>query len=187
MTLVEQMRAGHVNRWQIVQTARPQTLAEHLYLVSVLAMDLAAKCKWSGLSDPKRRLTLLYWAMSHDIIEVRTGDICTPFKQVLKMAGGDEIVHQAEALVDPNHVAFFKEFVEGTPIEAFVKIADLLEALHFLQDNGLGAHSKEVLENMRRNTLSLMHKYDSMFPDLDLVTAVYDIAQELCIQMEEPE
>jgi len=187
MTLAEQMRAGHVNRWQVVQTARPQTLAEHLFLVSVLSMDLASKIGWDGLRDANRRMQLMYWALCHDIIEVKTGDICTPFKQVLKMAGGDEIVYQAEALVDPNHVEFFKSFVQGTPIEAIVKISDMLEAINFLGDNGIGSHAIEVYKNMVAQLLQMVEKYDAMFPDLDFHTAVMDIGIELDLELGEPE
>ena len=45
--------------------------------------------------------------------------------------------------------------VRGTPIGAIVKIADMIEAAYFLQDNGLGSHAQEVLANIYRSIREL--------------------------------
>jgi 5'-deoxynucleotidase YfbR-like HD superfamily hydrolase len=175
LTLTDQLRAGHVNRWQIVQTARPQTLAEHSYHVCALAGELALLAQWPGLDDPHQRLELIFWAMYHDLIEVKTGDLATPFKECLRQAGGAEIVQEAERIADEEYSEMHAR-VRGTPIGAIVKIADMIEAAYFLQDNGLGSHAQEVLANIYRSIRELANDSVEDFPDLHL----YHAAQLVC-------
>ena len=35
------LRSGHVIRWQIVRTVRDQTLAEHLFTVTILSIEMS--------------------------------------------------------------------------------------------------------------------------------------------------
>ena len=66
--------------------------------------------------------------------------------------------------------------VRGTPIGAIVKIADMIEAAYFLQDNGLGSHAQEVLANIYRSIRELANDSVEDFPDLHL----YHAAQLVC-------
>lgn len=178
LTLTEQLRAGHVKRWQIVQTSREQTLAEHTFHVCVLAGELAIQAKWPGLLDPKQQLELLRWAMYHDLIEVKTGDLASPFKECLREAGGETIIENAERIADKEYYEHHMR-VRGTPIEAIVKIADMIEAAYFLQDNGVGTQAQQVLCNIERSIRDLANASVEQFPGLSLYFATQVVCEKV--------
>ena len=181
LTTAEQLRACHVKRWHIVQTAREQTLAEHSFAVAVLTGSLAASMEYKGLLHHGRQLELLQYALSHDLIEVRTGHIPTPFKRYLETAGGGPgIVERAEDLVDPDHCGAMRT-VEGTAVESIVKLADLIEAIYFLQDNGLGAHAKVVLDGLRENLSKATTATERKHPELKVRAGVRAVCNEIGI------
>jgi 5'-deoxynucleotidase len=178
LTLTEQLRAGHVKRWQIVQTSRTQTLAEHSFHVCILAGELALHGKWPGLQVPQQRLELMHWAMFHDLIEVKTGDLASPFKECLRQAGGESIINDAEKIADPDYHARHMR-VKGTPIETIVKLADMIEAAYFLQDNGVGIHAKEVLIRIEQSINQLANASVEMHPELSLYFATQIICERI--------
>lgn len=178
LTLTEQLRAGHVNRWQIVQTARQQTLAEHSFHVCALAGELALIAEWDGMEDAERRLRLIFWAMYHDLIEVKTGDLASPFKECLRQAGGAQIIQDAEKIADEEYYDLHMQ-VKGSEIEAVVKMADLIEAAYFLQDNGLGTHAKEVLRGIHRSIRELANASVEDFPNLKLYFATQVVCERI--------
>jgi 5'-deoxynucleotidase len=165
LTTAEQLRACHVRRWHIVQTSREQTLAEHSFAVAVIAGTLAASMRYKGLMHHTLQLKLLQHALAHDLIEVRTGDMPTPFKRFLEKAGGPGIVEKAEDLVDSDHTGAMRT-VEGTEIETIVKLADMIEAIYFLQDNGVGAHAKTVLDGLRYNLSVAVNEAERAWPEM---------------------
>jgi len=180
LTTAEQLRACHVRRWHIVQTSREQTLAEHSFAVAVLAGSLAAAMRYSGLMHHGLQLKLLQHALSHDLIEVRTGDMPTPFKRFLEEAGGKGIVEKAEDLVDRDHSGAMRT-VAGTEIETIVKLADLIEAIYFLQDNGVGAHAKTVLDGLRFNLTNAVNDAVKEWPALDVREGVRKVCNDIGI------
>ena len=178
LTLTDQLRAGHVKRWQIVQTSREQTLAEHTFHVCVLAGELALHAKWPGLLDPKQQLQLFRWAMFHDLIEVKTGDLASPFKECLREAGGEEIIENAERIADKEYYEHHMS-VRGTAVEMIVKIADLIEAAYFLQDNGVGTHAQTVLRRIERSIRDLANASVEQFPELSLYFATQVVCEKI--------
>jgi 5'-deoxynucleotidase len=181
LTTYEQLRACHVRRWHIVQTTREQTLAEHSFAVSVIAGSLAARMRWTGLLHPDKKLMLLQYALAHDLIEVRTGDMPTPFKKYLQMVGGLQILDRANELVDAEQ-ASVDRMVKGTEVEMFVKIADMVEAIFFLQDNGTGMHAENVLAELLYLLATLVDTYSKMYPHFEVVTAVREVCRDIGIQ-----
>lgn len=178
LTLTDQLRAGHVKRWQIVQTSREQTLAEHTFHVCVLAGELALHAKWPGLNDAREQLRLLRWAMCHDLIEVKTGDLASPFKECLRQAGGEKIVEDAERIADQQYYEHHVS-VRGTPIETIVKIADLIEAAYFLQDNGVGTHAQQVLRGIEKSIRELANASVEQFPELSIYFATQIVCEKI--------
>jgi 5'-deoxynucleotidase len=181
LSTYEQLRACHVRRWHIVQTTREQTLAEHSFAVSVLAGSLAAKMRWSGLLHPDRKLMLLQYALSHDLIEVRTGDLPTPFKGYLQIAGGADVITKANELVDYEQ-ASVDRMVKGTEVEMFVKIADLVEAIFFLQDNGTGMHAADVLKELLSILVNAVIHFERIWPSMDVAGAVREVCRDIGIK-----
>lgn len=115
MKIQDVMRASSVKRWHIVETARPQSLAEHQWSVAMLTDEI---CKRLGYPAENRK-QLVYAAMVHDNDEVISGDAPSPTKGAPK--------------------AYPPE--KGG---AIVKAADLLEALWFIAQHGVGRHGKAV-------------------------------------------
>jgi 5'-deoxynucleotidase YfbR-like HD superfamily hydrolase len=180
LTTAEQLRACHVRRWHIVQVAREQTLAEHSFAVAVIAGSLAAAVRWPGLLDRPKQLQLLQWSLSHDLIEVRTGDMPTPFKRCLEQVGGPGIVEKAEDVVDREHMGAYR-LIKGTEVEVLVKLADQIEAIYFLQDNGIGAHAKQVLDGLRRILAEMVTDIEREYPKLRMREGVREVCQDIGI------
>lgn len=180
LTVYEQLRACHVRRWHIVQTSREQTLAEHSFAVAVIAGSLAAAMRWNGLLQESGKLKLLQWALAHDIIEVRTGDMPTPFKRDLEAIGGKGIVEKAEDRVDADTMAAYRQ-IRGTEVETIVKLADQIEAIFFLQDNGVGAHAKQVLDGLRAILSDMVNEAERQFPKLSPRESVRRVCNDIGI------
>jgi 5'-deoxynucleotidase len=180
LSTAEQLRACHVRRWHIVQTSREQTLAEHSFAVAVIAGSLAASMRYKGLMHDRLQLKLLQHALAHDLIEVRTGDMPTPFKRFLEQAGGAGIVEKAEDLVDSDHTGAMRQ-VGGTEIETIVKLADMVEAIYFLQDNGVGAHAKIVLDGLRMNLSLAVNDAAKQWPELQVREGVRKVCNDVGI------
>lgn len=178
LTTAEQLRACHVRRWHIVQVAREQTLAEHSFAVAVIAGSLAAAMRWQGLMHGNLQLQLLQWSLSHDLIEVRTGDMPTPFKRFLEQAGGPGVVEKAEDLVDHEHMGACRA-IKGTEVEVIVKLADQIEAIYFLQDNGIGAHALRVLDGLREILSKMVNDIEKDYPHLNAREGVRKVCRDI--------
>jgi 5'-deoxynucleotidase YfbR-like HD superfamily hydrolase len=163
-----------------VQVAREQTLAEHSFAVAVIAGSLATAMRWMGLLHHGLQLKLLQWSLSHDLIEVRTGDVPTPVKRFLEEAGGAGILEKAEDLVDREHMGAYRQ-IKGSEIEMLVKLADQIEAIYFLQDNGIGAHAKQVLDGLRQILADMVTNLEKEWPKIGVREGVRRVCQDIGI------
>lgn len=109
LQIQDKLRAAHVDRWHIVNTARRQSLAEHSYNVAMIAMDL---CNRLGKEEWRERVAVM--ALHHDLEEVVTGDIPSSAKPPKMWEPGP-----------------------WTP-EKIVKVADLIDAHVFIQEYRVG-------------------------------------------------
>lgn len=75
---------GFVQRWSIVRTLMPQSVAEHSWFVAMYANDI---CHIFGLDD-FLQLAVLKYAIWHDVDEQFTGDLPGPNKRALFDAMG---------------------------------------------------------------------------------------------------
>tara|TARA_R110002124_G_C8974430_1_gene515644 strand:+ start:27236 stop:27673 length:438 start_codon:yes stop_codon:yes gene_type:complete len=71
MSLETELRAAGVIRWHIVETTRPQNLAEHQFNVALIARRLAIL---SGMTRQEQD-TLVAKALVHDQHEIADGDV----------------------------------------------------------------------------------------------------------------
>lgn len=179
-SLAEQLRASHVKRWQIVNVSRTQNLAEHHFNVTLIVGQLARHCRDKRLLDPQYALRLMYWSLSHDMVEVRTGDTPTPYKRVLEQVGGPDIIDKSEEVVDPEYIAD-KRRIAGTPIEMYVEIADLIEAIWFLSDHGIGKSAVAVRAELEASLDRCVQKWRRVFGELDIDFAVCRVSEEIGI------
>lgn len=135
--LADKLRAGHVKRWHLINTSRDQTLAEHAYMVAVIAVQLYRQmsCTIGGLPPH-----FLEAALMHDASEVRTGDIPTPGKKLIKAFAGDGVFDEIDEVLWGG---------AGMPhmnpdYYKYIHVADLIEAATWIRENGVGPRAAEV-------------------------------------------
>jgi 5'-deoxynucleotidase YfbR-like HD superfamily hydrolase len=130
-------------RWSIVRTHRQQNLSEHHYLVTMIARDMAAKI---GMTDPSHLHVLTEWCLIHDTPEVLTGDLPTRTKGVIKPYINMKVIEDSTS----QEYARLRQTVEGTPVETVGKLADMMEGILFLEEEGVRVdvattHTNQVL------------------------------------------
>ena len=133
-TTAELLRLSHIRRWGIVQTAVPQTVAEHSWRVWMLVRQWA---QTAALTKEE-----LAWAeelaLLHDVPEIRTGDCPTPAKSPEMKA----LLTAVEAEIYPPLAALEKEANQCS--KDYLKFCDIAESIIFLHVNGIGKHAKDV-------------------------------------------
>lgn len=141
LTIKDITRAGHVKRWSMVRVAREQTVAEHLYIVTMIAQHILREIRPKMLGYEE--LLLLEWCLRSDVPEVITGDFPSMIKQKLRDLVPSDPLLYLEKLIDPEYAKLLDE-IEGTPLAYIAKIADIQEAIVFLTLEGIGSHAKAV-------------------------------------------
>ena len=142
-TTAEFLRASHISRWGIVQTAVRQNIAEHMYRVWLLVRA------WGPVVEltADEQFLAEQLALMHDLPEIRTGDAPTPHKTTELKAH----LAQIEARIYPE----LRALEEQAPpkVLALVKHCDTAEAVLFLEVNGLGKHAADVKALLRQQML----------------------------------
>lgn len=184
LTLKDKMRAAHVKRWHIVRTMREQNIAEHSFVVMLIAMDIL---KRSG-NDPDQRGAIhgelgydtLRWAMWHDLMEIRTGDIATPTKRRIDSLAPD-LLASIEAEFSPEYAKISADTTKT--VRMVVKLADMIEAVAFISEEGVGSHAGEVREYLRESLADYLRKMPYSYYNV-FGKAGEEIANELGIALE---
>ncbi|MBT5230991.1 MAG: HD domain-containing protein [Methylococcales bacterium] len=144
LSLKDLSRAGHVTRWHTVRTVRQQTLAEHLYLVTVVAQALLAEIS-AEIPSNSDRWKLASWTLRHDSPELVLGDIPTPMKHLIKQHSEGDVLDIIEAEICSDFKRS-KDRVDHTYLEHVAKLADLADAIAFLAVEGTNDHAKVIEE-----------------------------------------
>lgn len=167
LTLYDYLRAGHVKRWHIVNTTAQQSIAEHSYLVAIIAMhlhrDVDPMCDMNDVQE-----TGIY-ALFHDAPEIRTGDIPTPAKKLLREIERltpepnlgpmePDLFERLDIRLMPRCPFTREGEVSDVSIQC-VKMADAIEAAHWIRENGAGRHAEIVTAGCWRRVEDLVHKY----------------------------
>ncbi len=167
-------RSGHVTRWHSVRCARNQTLAEHHYLVTMIARELMDRLFGDRLS-PETRLQVLEYALTHDAPELLTGDLPAPLKRrVAEIAGEHNPLTQIEQEIAPE-ISARKQTLAGTALAELVKLADLMDGCLFIREEGIGRHAALVAELTEQRLHQRIEEARRRFPELawDQVSALY--------------
>lgn len=130
--LYDLMRSCEVKRWHTVSVSREQTVAEHQWAVTMIAVWL-----YSVVIGPPPE-AFLYSCLLHDADEHATGDIPSPVK---------EFTIAEHATTKEQHI---------------LKIADAIEAFHFICNYGIGAHSDAVKDNCYKHLLGRCNRSTSL-------------------------
>ena len=142
LTLYDFLRAGHVKRWHIVNTTREQTVADHTYLVTVIALHLYNTIVGVDYRDASEALKLVIGALFHDATEIRTGDIPTPGKAFIRANTTEGIFDEIDQVLLPETPYIGGEI--SKELHQMIKMADAIEAAHWIRDNGTGRHAEIV-------------------------------------------
>lgn len=133
---------SHVPRWVIVPTIKSQSVADHSFRVTFIALTIHV----SSSSEESISADDLLQFLIHDIGESRTGDIPSSFKSILrdgKYDNGDDFEdRESRALgYEPGHEI-------DDYCTHLLKIADLVEAITFIRVYGVTAHANRVEDEM---------------------------------------
>ncbi len=143
------MRAGHVKRWHIVHTIRDQSIAEHQYLVTVVAMELFSRMAGKLGLDESAWLPLIVGAMFHDAPEVRYGDFPSPAKAHIREMGAPDVFEKLDKALMPKLPYVGGDM--GQVVHDIISMADAIEAAHWISENKAGVHAAHVAKgNARR-------------------------------------
>lgn len=151
LQLADLARAGHVTRWHSVRTSRDQTLAEHLFMVSRIAVHLARTMFGPGLDDGAL-LKLTEYAALHDAPELLMGDLPSPLKRHIEAIGGaDNPVREIERQIAPWLEEMREDIARRNPEHLMaVKLADLIDAILFIDHEGIGPHARAVCRGLQQ-------------------------------------
>lgn len=127
----------HVKRWSLVATTAESNVASHSFNVAVIAIAIYQMLPGA---TPFGAHSISYYAILHDIDEVFTGDIPTPTKTAMRAAG-----------VEPNSLFTGQEANSPMPAEmkALLKIADLIDNWHFINQHGAGVRARIAADEVR--------------------------------------
>lgn len=168
---------AHVMRWNAFHVSRSQTLAEHTALVTMYALRILQMVNPEH-SDLDAKNLLIY-CLFHDLPEAALGDTPTPTKRWLeaKYPEGESPLDELERMVCPEH-AIYQQKVKGTYLANIAKLADILDAMHFIGIEGKGPRADVVFNGRMRVYDDLVAKSEADYPDLDWAKAK-DIKVEL--------
>lgn len=156
LSIQDILRAQTVARWNIVGVTRPQSVAEHTFNVVFLSRRLAR-----AINIPDERI--IKYALEHDLNEIVLGDIPTPTKKRALARGWD--------LNDlfPGG----KNKVDGVELQ-IVEIADVMDAVHYVSQYGVGRHAAVVKERLMK---TLTKRIGESIPHLR--TVAWSVFREL--------
>lgn len=149
-------RTQFVKRWHILNTPRQQTVAEHSYLVCMLVLDL---CERIGIPEKETHEAIL-WALVHDLPEVVMGDPVSPIKNIAR-----DKFDELEAKIDPDRWSFASGL--SALASAVVKLADYIDAVKFLHEEGINDQSKVVREKLNKNMSTFIVQLSYALPGYD--------------------
>lgn len=124
------LRAGHVPRWQLCDTTRTQSIAEHMFNVAFIIRDM---CEFIGIRGDEQNELMIY-GLKHDLDEVITGDMPTVTKERLRNKGCEP-----NGLIDIPDIIITDKFARK-----MVKTADLMESVWWIGEHGVGRHAVTV-------------------------------------------
>lgn len=136
LNLKDILRAQNVKRWVIVNTSRNQSLADHTFNVIAITREL---CKKLDMDDSNS----MKYAFDHDLDEVLTGDIPTPAKKRLGINSDDN--YSGKSMTECSYLEI-----------SIVKVADVLEAILFIEENGVGQQASEVMQYLREKLTKVL-------------------------------
>jgi hypothetical protein len=145
----DQVRASSVQRWHLVDTTKPQNVADHSFNVAMIGMQL---CRLIGKPEWVPHVAVA--ALEHDLHEVIDGDMPSSAKEP-------------------------KPWPISLAINSVVKAADVLECYFFISEYGTGSHAKAVVRWYEAKFKEMLEHFRRHPHLRDLGDAVYVTSVEL--------
>lgn len=155
LSFYELARTSHIKRWNTINTAREQNLAEHQYNVTIIGLELHSRAMPNIVPDARFMAALLF----HDSAEIRYGDIPTPGKAFIKSFKETDIFADMDSKIMPVLPYVGGRLAPGYTNYYILKLADLIEAAWWIKENGAGHHAKAVTDKCWASVIEFVHKH----------------------------
>ena len=144
MNINDILLAQNIARWTIVSTIQKQSLAEHLFNVTMIARNIATE---ANMPDDK----IIKYALDHDLDEIMTGAIPSPAKERMNL-GSDYSGKSKQQCSEEEMIV--------------VKAADLIDAWLFIKYNSHDRHGRQVRKYMERKINNFLESVRGSHPTL---------------------
>ena len=165
LSLKDIVRSTGVTRWHCVPTRSVQSLAEHQYMVAIMAQHIAKAVVGEKLSESDE-LLLLNYALFHDTPEIAMGDIPTPMKREMANRDSDygDILATIEKEVCPQY-HYYHEKAKASYIICLVKLADIMDAISYLDQNGYTKYTDRIQQKLTTDFHQRLASYAEQYPE----------------------
>lgn len=165
-TINKVLSLSNIKRCGIIDTSKEQSVAEHSYNVAMICIEIFNRVPKEDVEYAMRQ-NVIEFALAHDLSEIVTGDIPTPFKKEL----GDAMKKVEQSLFPK--ITLHKESLTELEVD-ILKAADLIDAVRFIGKYGMGSEIpnivNEILDNLRICVKKIKGSYGK---------AVYGVAIEV--------
>jgi 5'-deoxynucleotidase YfbR-like HD superfamily hydrolase len=163
------LQLAGIPRWTIIDMRRRQNVAEHSFNVLILSISLYEYMQNDVSHNKFDRESLMLWAIDHDMDEIETGDMPTPFKaEIEKLAPG--VTHEALDNLMINRLPSFvsrRRGMKGSYPYDVVKIADKLEEVLYNKTHGYTLRAQYALVEGLRLIRSRLLQAEKAHPRYD--------------------
>ncbi|MBB4861292.1 hypothetical protein HNP46_000103 [Pseudomonas nitritireducens] len=162
-SLANVAHTADTKRWHKARSHRLQMLAEHAYRVTIFCQYLAEII--DPMMDAETELKLLHKALWHDTAETITGDLPTPIKRLLAAffpKDQNPIDDLELSVCAPYRRAH--EAAEGSYLEVILKLADIMDAHHFIRYEGRGRSAKDIAKERKNAFGQYVDKGKALWP-----------------------
>ncbi len=149
LSLRDIVRSGHVVRWNSVKHGRPQYLAEHHYMVTMIARALARRVLTADYYTPEKQVLLVDYCLNHDLPELISGDLPSVSKRKLEAMLGDksDVFKQFDYEIHPP-LRKLDLKMHDTPLKEIAKLADWADAIVYIQQEGQGNYEVKITKQV---------------------------------------
>lgn len=168
LTLEQKLRAAFVSRWHIVKTTHRQSVAEHSFAVAMIALFMWEQC-CAYTASPRfaaGRHLILDKALHHDLLEVLTGDVPSPYKRWHDRMFGRKPSEPAHLLLKDTQEAQHADDGMDKLLDAIVVAADRIEAYAFIKNNACSRHGLLVSERLYNVVCNLPDEMPLVLPSI---------------------
>lgn len=170
MKLADKLQAPYVKRWGVVGVDREQNIAEHSFVVALIAEDLYHSLISGAEQEPSVVRQMYELALWHDMAEVFTGDINSKIKREMKINDDALCPRAVQARDAQDH--YWQHHI--------VAISDTIEAINYVRVHGFNnARKPEVLDFLQSKLNGQIQKANEEHPQFDWDAAVSDILQQI--------